>query len=108
MEFNSGFKGLRYIINYDPRTNIRIVSWNCNVIDHCVIWRFYGDVYHVYCLKGCYAVNFGDGGKYIRLFIISFVNNSVAARHEAWALISATRVKYKMCGGDEGTEFFFF
>lgn len=29
------------------------------------------------------AVNFGNGGKYIRLFIISFVNNSVAARHEA-------------------------
>jgi hypothetical protein len=50
--------------------------------------------------------NFGDGGKYIRLFIISFVNNSVAARHEAWMLISAPRVKYKMCGGDEGTHCF--
>jgi hypothetical protein len=47
---------------------------------------------------GCYAVNFGDGGKYFRLFLISFVNNIVAARHEAWVLISATRVKYKICG----------
>lgn len=40
-------------------------------------------------------------GKYIPLFIISFVNNSVAVRHEAWVLISATTVKYKTCGGDE-------
>jgi len=52
------------------------------------------------------AVNFSDGGKYIRLFIISFVNNSAAARHEAWVLISASRVKYKICGGDEGINCF--
>jgi hypothetical protein len=55
---------------------------------------------------GCYAVYFGDGGKYIRLFIISFVNNSVAVRHEAWVLISATRVTYKMGEGDEGINCF--
>ena len=50
----------------------------------------------------CHAAYFGDGGKYFRLFIISFVNNSVAARHEACVLISATRIKYKICVGDKG------
>lgn len=57
-------------------------------------------------LREVNAVNLGDGGKYIHLFIISFVNNSVAARHEAWVLSSASKVKYKMCGGDEGMNCF--
>jgi hypothetical protein len=47
-------------------------------------------------------VYFGDGGKYIRLFIINFVNNSVAARHEPECSFLPLELSTKSVGADEG------
>jgi hypothetical protein len=72
---------------------MRIVSRNCKVIWD--IWGSYGDAYQDDRLLGCYTMYLGDGGIYIPLHIIGFVNN-IALGDEAWVPICARRVKYKM------------